>query len=128
MKIIRVSAAIIRDEGRFLVTQRGYGPYRGCWEFPGGKIEPGESPKEALIREIREELDVNIQVEKQAGHVEYDYPEFRLSMTCFFCRIVSGNIQLIEHEAARWVKEEELLFLKLLPAVMIIAEQLQKET
>ena len=126
MKTIRVSAAVIRKEGRFFVTQRGYGPYRGCWEFPGGKIESGESPEEALIREIREELEVDIQIEKQAGHVEYDYPEFHLSMTCFFCRIISGSIHLIEHEAARWVKEEELLFQELLPADKIIAEQLRK--
>ena len=128
MKNIRVSAAIIRDEGRFFITKRGYGKYRGSWEFPGGKIEPGESAEEALIREIREELGVDIQVEKQAGHVEYDYPEFHLSMTCFFCRIISGIIHLTEHEAARWVREEDLFSQELLPADMIIAEQLQKKT
>lgn len=108
MKTIRVVAAIIRDKGRIFATQRGYGPYKDGWEFPGGKIEPGETPEEALKREIREELDTEIEVGEPAGHIEYDYPEFHLSMDCFFCTLLSGSLTLKEHEAARWLFPAEL--------------------
>ena len=116
MKTIRVVAAIIRDRGRIFATQRGYGPYKDGWEFPGGKIEPGETPEEALKREIREELDTEIEVGEPAGHIEYDYPEFHLSMDCFFCILLSGSLTLKEHEAARWLSPAELDSISWLPA------------
>ena len=116
MKTIRVVAAIIRDRGRIFATQRGYGPYKDGWEFPGGKIEPGETPEEALKREIREELDTEIEVGEPAGHIEYDYPEFHLSMDCFFCTLLSGSLTLKEHEAARWLSPAELDSVSWLPA------------
>ena len=116
MKTIRVAAAIIRDGDRIFATQRGYGPYKDGWEFPGGKIEPGETPEQALKREIREELDAEIEVGESAGRVEYDYPEFHLSMDCFFCTLLSGNLTLKEHEAARWLSREELDSVPWLPA------------
>ena len=116
MKTIRVVAAIIRDKGRIFATQRGYGLYKDGWEFPGGKIEPGETPEEALKREIREELDTEIEVGEPAGHIEYDYPEFHLSMDCFFCTLLSGSLTLKEHEAARWLSPAELDSVSWLPA------------
>ena len=116
MKTIRVVAAIIRDKGRIFATQRGYGPYKDGWEFPGGKIEPGETSEEALKREIREELDTEIEVGEPAGHIEYDYPEFHLSMDCFFCTLLSGSLTLKEHEAARWLFPAELDSVSWLPA------------
>ena len=116
MKTIRVVAAIIRDRGRIFATQRGYGPYKDGWEFPGGKVEPGETPEEALKREIREELDTEIEVGEPAGHIEYDYPEFHLSMDCFFCTLLSGSLTLKEHEAARWLSPAELDSVSWLPA------------
>ena len=116
MKTIRVVAAIIRDKGRIFATQRGYGPYKDGWEFPGGKIEPGETPEEALKREIREELDTEIEVGEPASHIEYDYPEFHLSMDCFFCTLLSGSLTLKEHEAARWLSPAELDSVSWLPA------------
>ena len=116
MKTIRVVAAIIRDKGRIFATQRGYGPYKDGWEFPGGKIEPGETPEDALKREIREELDTEIKVGEPAGHIEYDYPEFHLSMDCFFCTLLSGSLTLKEHEAARWLSPAELDSVSWLPA------------
>ena len=116
MKTIRVVAAIIRDKGRIFATQRGYGPYKDGWEFPGGKIEPGETPEEALKREIREELDTEIEVRESAAHIEYDYPEFHLSMDCFFCTLLSGSLTLKEHEAARWLSPAELDSVSWLPA------------
>ena len=116
MKTIRVVAAIIRDKGRIFATQRGYGLYKDGWEFPGGKIEPGETPEEALKREIREELDTEIEVGEPAGHIEYDYPEFHLSMDFFFCTLLSGSLTLKEHEAARWLSPAELDSVSWLPA------------
>ena len=108
MKTIRVVAAIIRDKGRIFATQRGYGPYKDGWEFPGGKIEPGETTEEAL--------DTEIEVGEPAGHIEYDYPEFHLSMDCFFCTLLSGSLTLKEHEAARWLSPAELDSVSWLPA------------
>ena len=124
-KTIRVAAAIIREGDRIFATERGYGPYRGQWEFPGGKIEPGETPEEALIREIREELDTEIQVGEKAGHVEYDYPEFHLSMDCFEARVIMGPLRLKEHEAARWLRPDELDSVAWLPADRELVEKLK---
>ena len=115
-KTIRVAAALILDNGRVFATQRGYGAYKDWWEFPGGKIEPGETPKEALKREIREELAAEIEVGDFLTTVEYDYPEFHLSMDCFWCRVLEGELKLLEHEAARWLSLDDLLQVKWLPA------------
>ena len=116
MKTIRVVAALIFHGGKLFATQRGYGDWRDYWEFPGGKIEPGETPEEALVREIREELDTSITVISHICDVEYDYPEFHLSMQCFRCEITSGEPKLLEHEAARWLGREELGTVNWLPA------------
>lgn len=116
MKIIEVVAAIIKQDNRIFATQRGYGEFKGGWEFPGGKIEKNETPQEALIREIREELETTITVGKLIDTVEYDYPTFHLTMHCFLCTVVSGNLVLKEHEAARWLTREQLWSLDWLPA------------
>ena len=129
MKTIHVVAAVIRDgEGRIFATQRGYGPYKDGWEFPGGKIEAGETPEEALKREIREELDAEIEVGESAGRIEYDYPEFHLSMDCFFCVLLSGAPILKEHEAAKWLRPEELDSVAWLPADLSLIERLKRDT
>lgn len=129
MKTIRVVAAIIKaknENGKPIVfaTQRGYGTYKDWWEFPGGKIEEGETPQEALVREIKEELDTEIAVRDYLMTVEYDYPEFHLSMDCFWCSIVSGHLSLLEHEAARWLPLDDLMQVKWLPADLEIIEKL----
>ena len=116
MKTIKVVAAIIIHEGKIFATQRGYGEFKDGWEFPGGKIEPGETPQEALAREIKEELDTEIEVKDFLGTVEYDYPEFHLSMDCFFCRIKEGKLVLKEHEAAKWLTADTLDSVDWLPA------------
>lgn len=116
MKTIRVAAAIIIHENKIFATQRGYGEFKDGWEFPGGKIEPGETPQQALIREIREELDTEIEVGELVDTVEYDYPAFHLSMDCFLCRVKSGDLVLKEHEAARWLSPENLNSVDWLPA------------
>lgn len=117
MKTINVVAAIILDEEkRILATQRGYGEYEGWWEFPGGKIEPGEGPEVALRREIMEELGVEIVVENMLCTVEYDYPKFHLSMLCYMCRISNGEIDLREHKSAQWLTKETLDDVEWLPA------------
>ena len=116
MKTIEVAAAIIVKDNKVFATQRGYGEFKDGWEFPGGKLDPGESAREALAREIREELDVDIRVEKLLETVEYDYPEFHLTMHCFICELLSEEIVLKEHEDARWLKEEELDTVDWLPA------------
>ena len=116
MKTIEVAAAIIVKDNKVFATQRGYGEFKDGWEFPGGKIELGESAQEALVREIREELDVDIRVGKLLETVEYDYPEFHLTMHCFICELLSEEIVLKEHEDARWLKKEELDSVGWLPA------------
>lgn len=116
MKTIRVVAAVIRDGARIFATARGYGEQKGGWEFPGGKVEPGESPQEALRREIREELALEIAVGELIGTVEYDYPAFHLSMGCYWCSIVAGEPVLKEAEAARWLTKETLDSVPWLPA------------
>ena len=127
MKSIEVVAAIIHDsEGRIFATQRGYGDYKDGWEFPGGKMEPGESPEEALMREIWEELETKIVIERLVQTVEYDYPAFHLSMHCFLCSIESGSLTLKEHEAARWLKREDLEYVEWLPADLIVVKELQE--
>ncbi len=116
MKTIKVVAAVIRDGKRIFATQRGYGEFKDGWEFPGGKIEPGETPQEALVREIQEELAAEIRVGGLIDTVEYDYPEFHLSMGCYWAEIVSGDLILREHEAAKWLTAEELDDVDWLPA------------
>ena len=116
MKKIRVVAAIIVDDGKVFSTQRGYGEFQGGWEFPGGKIEANETPEDALVREIKEELDTEIEVVELLDTVEYDYPTFHLSMDCFICNIKSGDLVLKEHMAAKWLSKEELDSVDWLPA------------
>ena len=125
MKTIEVVAAIIHDEGRILATQRGYGDFKDGWEFPGGKMEPGETPEAALVREIREELDVEIVPEKLVTTVECDYPKFHLTMHCFLSSVKSGTISLLEHEAAKWLTKEELDSVGWLPADVEVVEKLK---
>ena len=124
MKTIRVVAAIILHENRIFATQRGYGEFKDGWEFPGGKMEPGETPQQALIREIREERDTEIEGGELVDTVEYDYPAFHLSMDCFLCKIKSGNLELKEHEAARWLTQEKLNSVDWLPADEGLIEKL----
>jgi 8-oxo-dGTP diphosphatase len=126
MKRIEVVAALIHDsEGRVFATQRGYGDWQDFWEFPGGKIEPGESPEEALKREIWEELETRIVVEQLIKTIEYDYPKFHLTMHCFWCKIESGSLTLKEHEAAKWLRQEELESVDWLPADKEILDEIR---
>lgn len=126
MKQIEVVAAIIHDdEGRIFATQRGYGDWKDWWEFPGGKMEPGETPEEALLREIWEELETRIVVERLVKTVEWDYPKFHLTMHCFLCHIESGHPVLLEHEAARWLKQGKLDDVNWLPADRIVVDELK---
>ena len=132
MKVIRVVAAIIKatnekGEPMIFATQRGYGDLKDGWEFPGGKIEEGETPKEALKREIMEELDTEIKVEELIDTIEYDYPTFHLSMDCFWCEIVKGELVLKEHEAARWLTREQLGEVEWLPADVAVAKKIEGE-
>jgi len=116
MKEIKVVAAIIQKENKILATKRGYGEFINMWEFPGGKIEPGETKEEALIREIKEELNIEISVDKFAIDIEYQYPNFYLFMSCFMCSIKEGSIELLEHNDGKWITKEELNTLNWLPA------------
>lgn len=122
MKTVKVVAAIIRDRDRIFATQRGYGEYKDGWEFPGGKIEPGETPQQALQREIKEELDTEILVGDLFTVVEHDYPDFHLSMQCFLCTISSGELKLKEHEAAKWLTRDQLNSVDWLPADVKVVE------
>ncbi len=124
-KTVRVVAAVIKEDDRIFATSRGYGEYKGWWEFPGGKIEDGETSEQALIREIREELTVEISVGELIKTVEYDYPSFHLSMDCFWAEVISGRIELKEAEAARWLSKEELLDVKWLPADLKLIEMIK---
>ena len=116
MKTINVVAAVIMTEGKVFATQRGYGEFKDGWEFPGGKVEAGESPEEALRREIREELEVEVNVGDLIDTIEYDYPAFHLSMKCYACTIAGGSPHLLEHEAARWLSADQLDTVAWLPA------------
>ena len=125
-KTINVVAALIRDGERVFATARGYGNYKGWWEFPGGKVEPGESPEDALVREIMEELDSEISVDEYISTVEYDYPEFHLSMRCYWCSLISGDIVLKEAEDAKWLDVETIDSVKWLPADITLIDEIKK--
>ena len=127
MKSIKVVAAVITHENKIFATQRGYGDFKGGWEFPGGKIEPGEMPKEAVVREIMEELGVEIEVGELIDTVEYDYPQFHLSLTCFWCTIKSGELTLKEHEAAKWLAKDELYSVEWLPADLSLIGKIEND-
>lgn len=131
MKVVRVVAAVIKaqnenGEPMIFATQRGYGEMKDGWEFPGGKIEPGETPQQALKREILEELDTDVEVGNLIDTIEYDYPTFHLSMDCFWCTIVSGDLVLKEHEAAKWLTKEELSSVDWLPADITLVDTIRK--
>ena len=126
-KNIEVVAAIFRKENTIFATEKGYGEFKGYWEFPGGKVEPGESLEEALRREIREELQVEIHIEEKCTVLDYDYPHFHLTMHCYFCSVLSGEITLVEATDARWLKKEELNTVNWLPADISLIEELKKQ-
>ena len=125
MKTIEVVAAIIIKEGKVFATQRGYGEWQGWWEFPGGKIEPGECPQDALKREIKEELDAEIEVGDLLETVEWDYPTFHLTMHCYICTLTSESMHLNEHEASAWLTKETLDSVKWLPADLVLLDKIQ---
>lgn len=127
MKRIEVVAAVISRDGKYFATQRGYGEFKDYWEFPGGKMEPGESREQALQREIREELDTEIRVEDFLMTVDYDYPAFHLTMHCFLCTVVSGRLELKEHESAMWLVPQDLRTVNWLPADEAVVEKLSLE-
>ena len=131
-KIVTVSGAIIlrtnpeTNKKEIFATQRGYGDYKDGWEFPGGKLEPGETPQQCIEREIREELATEVKAEKILGVVDYDYPTFHLTMHCILCTIVSGDLKLLEHEAARWLSKETLRSVDWLPADLLILDRIEE--
>ena len=132
MKQITVSGAVIlrtnpdTNKKEIFATQRGYGDYKDGWEIPGGKLEPGETPEACIVREIREELATEIKAEKILGVVDYDYPNFHLTMHCILCTIVSGKLKLLEHEAAKWVTKETLRSVDWLPADQLIMDKIEE--
>ena len=126
MKEIHVAAAIIYNKEKIFAAQRGYGEWKDFWEFPGGKIEPGETPKEALRREILEELDTEVAVGDRLTVVEYDYPKFHLKMECFWCTIIKGSLTLLEAEDSAWLTREELYSLHWLPADLEVVRQIEQ--
>ena len=125
-KYVKVVGAIIVKDGRIFATQRGYGEFEGGWEFPGGKVEPGETPEQAIVREIREELATEIAVDSYFDTVEYDYETFHLSMDCYVCHVVSGKLELLEHEAAKWLGKGELNSVGWLPADAVLVSELEE--
>lgn len=125
LKKVEVVAAVIRDKDKIFATQRGYGEFKDGWEFPGGKMEPGETPQQALVREIKEELDTEIEVQELIDTVEYDYPTFHLTMHCFWARIKEGNLILKEHEAAKWLTKDTLNTVNWLPADEGLVERIK---
>ncbi|MBR1853786.1 MAG: (deoxy)nucleoside triphosphate pyrophosphohydrolase [Lachnospiraceae bacterium] len=125
-KYVKVVGAIIVKDGRIFATKRGYGEFEGGWEFPGGKVEPDETPEEAIVREIREELATEIEVDSYFDTVEYDYETFHLSMDCFICHVVSGEFKLLEHEAAKWLGKGELNSVGWLPADVTLVSKLEE--
>ena len=127
MKTVRVVAAVIKKDDKIFATQRGYGEFKDGWEFPGGKIEDGESPEQALVREIKEELDTDINVGELIDTIEFDYPNFHLSMDCFWCEIVQGELELREHESAKWLSKEKLYTVDWLPADVGLIEKIQEK-
>ena len=127
MKTIRVGAAIIRDKDKIFATQRGYGEFKDGWEFPGGKIEEGETPQDALKREIMEELDTEIKVGELIDTIEYDYPTFHLSMDCFWAEVITGHLVLKEAEAAKWLTKEQLDSVDWLPADVTLIDKIRIE-
>lgn len=131
MKTIKVVAAVICDsfqsKTRIFATERGYGEFKGQWEFPGGKIEPGETPQQALAREIREELDTTIKIGELIETVEYDYSDFHLSMDCFWCEVIEGDLVLLEAQEARWLTKEELSSVKWLPADLELIDRIREQ-
>ena len=127
MKTYHVVAAIIRQGNTIFTTQRGYGDYKDGWEFPGGKIEPGETSEQALVREIQEELDMTVRVERHVTDVSYDYPQFHLEMGCYLCSIAEGTPRLLEHEEARWLAAEDIDSVDWLPADVLVVDALREQ-
>lgn len=125
MKTINVVAAIIIKDNKIFATQRGYGEFKDGWEFPGGKVEQGEAPENAIVREIKEELDTVVEVKEYFDTVEYDYPNFHLSMKCYICTVVSGKLELLEHEAAKWLDKDSLDSVAWLPADLGLVDKLK---
>ncbi len=126
MKSIKVVAAVIKNDNKIFATQRGYGEFKDGWEFPGGKIEAGETPEEALTREIKEELDTDISVDEYIDTIEYDYPTFHLSMDCFWCSIKEGHLTLKEHEASKWLDIKTIDSVDWLPADITLIDKIKE--
>lgn len=126
MKNIHVSAAIIMKDNKIFVTQRGYGEFKDWWEFPGGKIEEGETPEECLKREIKEELKADINIDKYLCTIEYDYPNFHLKMECFICSLIDGHLELVEAEDAKFITNDQLDSIDFLPADLLVVKELKK--